>query len=300
MNELNDMVDQATQTSPPPPQPTLDEMFHSKVKLVGVYDSPEELAEAKRRTPPPPPAPVKDDNEGFERMVRIATIFQSPGFQNPRPRPPPSSVDYMVCPCHEVRLEERQSQKGWSYVKCPIQPCLLFCGKDQAYEYMKAVYRQHHPEVLDMWRCLLCFCREPATLQQSHALENPDRLFVTCSKKKCKFFRWADQPLGPKYWKWFHDNPPKKADQQAKHRLPTRDAYGYPKRGYDIPGPPSRVRCKEEVEREQPLTDYEKQLLREVQELKNCQEEFGGACPTATQVQRQCTELAEKPRDCSL
>jgi len=98
MNELNDMVDQATQI-PPPPQFTLTK----------VYDSPEEFAEAKRQTPPPP---AKDDNEGFKRMVRIATIFQSPAFQNPRPRPPPSSVDYMVYPCHEVRLEDRQSQNG--------------------------------------------------------------------------------------------------------------------------------------------------------------------------------------------
>ena len=243
MNELNDMVDQATQTCPPPP---------------------------------PPP---EDDNEGFKRMVRMATIFQSPGFQNPRPRPPPSSVDYMVCPWHEVRLEDRQSQKGWNYVKCPIQPCLLFCGKDQAYEYMKAVYRQPHPDVLDMWNHLLCFCREPATLQRSHSSENPDRLFVTCSKKKCNFFRWADQPLGQKYWKWFHDNPPKKEDHQAEHPLPTCDADGYPKRGYDIPGPPPRVRSKEEVERERPLTDYEKQLLREIQELKNRQEVLVAPAP---------------------
>ena len=29
-------------------------------------------------------------------------------------------VDYMVCPCHDVRLEARESQKGWKYVKCPI------------------------------------------------------------------------------------------------------------------------------------------------------------------------------------
>jgi len=75
---------------------------------------------------------------------------------------------------------------------------------------MKAVYRQLHPEVLDMWCCLQCFCREPATLQQSHSTQNPDRLFLNCSKKKCGFFRWADQPLGPKYWTWFHDHPPKK------------------------------------------------------------------------------------------
>ena len=185
--------------------------------------------------------------------------------------PPPSSVDTMVCPCHEVRLEARESQKGWKYVKCPMQPCLLFCGQDQVLEYMKAVYSQPHPEVLDMWCCLQCFCREPATLQQSHSTQNPDRLFLTCSKKTCGFFRWADQPLGPKYWTWFHDNPPKKADQQAE--APTRDAQGYPLRGVDIPGPP--VRRKED----RPLTDYEKQLLREIQDLKNRQEMMVAPAP---------------------
>ena len=185
------------------------------------------------------------------------------------------SVDTMVCPCHDVRLEARESQKGWKYVKCPMQPCLLFCGQDQALEYMKAVYSQPHVEVLDMWTCLQCFCREPATLQQSHSTQNPDRLFLNCSKKQCGFFRWADQPMGPKYWSWFHDNPPKKADQQAESPLSTRDAQGYPKRGYDIPGPPPRAPRKED----RPLTDYEKQLLREIQELKNRQEMMVAPAP---------------------
>ena len=182
-------------------------------------------------------------------------------------------VDYMVCPYHDVRLEARESQKGWKYVKCPMQPCLLFCGQDQALEYMKAVYSQPHTEVLDMWTCLQCFCREPATLQQSHSTQNPDRLFLNCSKKTCDFFRWADQPMGPKYWSWCHDNPPKKADQQAE--IPTRDAQGYPKRGVDIPGPPPRPPRKED----RPLTDYEKQLLREIQELKNRQEMMVAPAP---------------------
>ena len=185
----------------------------------------------------------------------------------------PPSVDYMVCPYHDVRLEARESQKGWKYVKCPMQPCLLFCGQDQALEYMKAVYSQPHVEVLDMWTCLQCFCREPATLQQSHSTQNPDRLFLNCSKKTCGFFRWADQPMGPKYWSWFHDNPPKKADQQAE--IPTRDAQGYPKRGVDIPGPPPRAPRKED----RPLTDYEKQLLREIQDLKNRQEMMVAPAP---------------------
>ena len=222
MKELNDMVEQSIQTSPP------------EYIVTNVYDKAQDLI-------------------------------------------PPSSVDYMVCPCYDVRLEARESQKGWKYVKCPMQPCLLFCGQDQALEYMKAVYCQPHPEVMDMWCCLQCFCREPATLQQSHSTQNPDRLYVTCSKKKCGFFRWADQPLGPKYWSWFHDHPPKKVDPLAEPPLASRDAQGYPKREVDIPGPPPRVRSKEDVDR--PLTDYEKQLLREIQDLKNRQEMLVAPAP---------------------
>ena len=221
-------------------------------------------------------AAVEDMMKELNDMVEQSTPPPSPQFTlTAQDLMPPSSVDYMVCPCHDVRLEARQSQKGWKYVKCPMQPCLLFCGQDQVLEYMKAVYSQPDVEVLDMWRCLQCFCREPATLQQSHSTQNPDRLFLTCSKKTCGFFRWADQPLGPKYWTWFHDNPPKKADQQAASPLATRDAQGYPKRGYDIPGLPPPVRRKED----RPLTEYEKQLLREIQELKNRQEMMVAPAP---------------------
>ena len=222
-------------------------------------------------------AAVEDMMKELNNMVSPQT--SPPEYIVPYAQDPPSAADTMVCPCHDVRLEARQSQKGWKYVKCPIQPCLLFCGQDQAVEYMKAVYSQPHAEVMDMWTCLQCFCREPATLQQSHSTQNPDRLFLNCSKKKCGFFRWADQPLGPKYWSWFHDHPPKKADALAEPPLSTRDAQGYPKRGVDIPGPPPRVQRKEDVERERPLTDYEIQLLREIQELKNRQEMMVAPAP---------------------
>ena len=219
-------------------------------------------------------AAVEEMMKELNDMVEQSTPALTPMYDTAEDKER-KSVDYMVCPCHDVRLEARESQKGWKYVKCPMQPCLLFCGQDQALEYMKAVYSQPHVEVLDMWTCLQCFCREPATLQQSHSTQNPDRLFLNCSKKQCGFFRWADQPMGPKYWSWFHDNPPKKADQQAESPLSTRDAQGYPKRGYDIPGPPPRAPRKED----RPLTDYEKQLLREIQELKNRQEMMVAPAP---------------------
>ena len=199
-------------------------------------------------------------------MVRMATIFQSPDFVR---HPRACSVEYMVCPCHEVRLEEHKYQKGWEYVKCPRYPCLLFSAKEKALDYVREVYRQPHPDVCDMWSCLLCFCREPATLQQNHSSDNPKRLFLTCSKKKCNFFRWDNRPLGQKYRKWLFNK-----EEKPQHQLPTRDADGYPLRGYNIPDllPPSpRVRRKEDVQRERPLTDYENQLLREIQELKSRQ-----------------------------
>ena len=100
-------------------------------------------------------AAVDDTRAAVEDMMKELNDMVSPQTSPPEymvtyAEDPPSSVDYMVCPCHDVRLEARESQKGWKYVKCPMQPCLLFCGQDQALEYMKAVYSQPHVEVLDM------------------------------------------------------------------------------------------------------------------------------------------------------
>ena len=51
------------------------------------------MVDATPQTSPPSPPPLQDDNEGLKRMVRMATIFQSPGFQNPKPVLPVSSLD---------------------------------------------------------------------------------------------------------------------------------------------------------------------------------------------------------------
>ena len=255
------------------PQPSEEETHEAVQELMNELCVMDQI----RQTYPPQPPP-EDDNEGFKRLVRMATIFQSPAFQSPDSlrHPRARSVDYMVCPCHEVRLEERKSQNGGEYVKCPRYPCLLFCAKEKVLDYMREVYRQPHPDVCDMWSCLLCFCREPATLQL-HSSDNPSRLFLTCSKKKCNFFRWADKRLGQNYRKSLFNK-----EKKPQHPLPTRDADGYPLRGYDIPDslPPSpRVRHKEDVQRERPLTNYENQLLRQIQQLKNRQEVLVAPAP---------------------
>ena len=64
-------------------------------------------------------AAVEDMMKELNDMVEQST---PPPFTLTTVYDPPSSVDTMVCHCHEVRLEARESQKGWKYVKCPMQP----------------------------------------------------------------------------------------------------------------------------------------------------------------------------------
>ena len=115
------------------------------------------------------------------------------------PLPPVDLPDYLVCPYHICHLENRVSQNGWHYAKCCMYPCLLFCAEEKAPAYMRAVHEQVHSELLKMWKHLLCFCCKPPTLNQSRSDKNPDRLYLCCSKKKCKFFHWANLPLTRRY-----------------------------------------------------------------------------------------------------
>ena len=115
---------------------------------------------------------------------------------------PMALPDYLVCPYHICHLENRVSQNGWHYAKCSMYPCLLFCAEEKAPVYMRAVHEQVHSDLLKMWKHLLCFCCKPPTLNQSRSDKNPDRLYLCCSKKKCKFFHWANLPLTRRYKDW--------------------------------------------------------------------------------------------------
>lgn len=153
------------------------------------------------------PEKTKED-DGLATMVRLSSIFQSPGFlQNKPSRKPRPSLDHMVCLFHDVRLEVRVSKAGWHYVKCPRQPCLLFCPEEEADVYMKHVHTSVHPSICDKWETLVCYCRNPVTLRQSKSEKNPGRLYIGCSGNgsKCKFFHWSDLPLTAKYLKWFYE-----------------------------------------------------------------------------------------------
>ena len=178
-----------------------------KVTFVGVLDTAEEVEtylDAEKRK-------ALQARMMYKKPEESDVVSPVPGVMpkwepSPKVQPPPNETDYMVCLCHNVPLEKRVSKGGWPYVKCPRQPCLLFCPEEGADEYMRQVYKHVHPILCDKWETLVCYCRQPVTIRQSGSEKNPGRLYVGCCVgRKCKFFHWTDLPLTEKYLQWFDE-----------------------------------------------------------------------------------------------
>ena len=227
------------------------------------------------------PPPTQDQ----ETQTALQELIDELVEPLPPPPSPPALPDCLVCPYHICHLENRVSQNGWHYAKCPMFPCILFCAEETAPAYMRAVHEQVHSDILKMWKHLLCFCCKPPTLQQSRSDKNPDRLYLCCSKKKCKFFWWANLPLSRRYKDWLE-----RETRESPVYLPTttrtRDADSYPLHGVDNvgyhPGVDPWVKkalVVEGLEKRldasfatakvpRPVTQYEKELMEEIRRLK--------------------------------
>ena len=102
------------------------------------------------------PPPTQDQETQTALQELIDELVEAP--------PPPALPDYLICPYHICHLENRVSQNGWHYAKCPMFPCMLFCAEEKAPTYMRAVHEQVHSDILKMWKHLLCFCCKPPTV----------------------------------------------------------------------------------------------------------------------------------------
>jgi len=181
----------------------------------------------------------ESNDKPFSRMVKLATFFEKPESNNNNNN---NLFAYSI--------------KYPSKSMCPETPCMLLSSKKNSVSYMREVHRQLHAGIKDMWKQLCSFCLQPVTLLQSKSPNNPNRMYLGCQKKQCKFFQvLSNVPLSQKNWDWIEDN-------KGRHRyFPTRDSQGYPLYGYDIPGPPLKLRPKDK-QGDPLLTDYEKELLR--------------------------------------
>lgn len=94
------------------------------------------------------------------------------------PRPGGEDLDYYCCPA-----------KYWE------TKCYVTCPADEVKEYLTRVDKQTHPcyKKIDMAR-FRCKCDLSLVLSTSHSVDNPERLYLECPRRTCKFFQWINEP----------------------------------------------------------------------------------------------------------
>jgi len=101
-----------------------------------------------------------------------------------------------ICPFHMEIIGPVDNNKGYQLSKCNDQPCLISIFNDEnAASYLHGVYHKVHKDIHTQWGKLVCRCGYLPGLRQSKSENNLDRMYLACRHHKCKFFRWADQPL---------------------------------------------------------------------------------------------------------
>jgi len=109
----------------------------------------------------------------------------------------------LLCPRHMTPMRYNSIRKPdgstWEYYRCPSSrfwtQCYVTCGAHEVREYLKRVSEQTHPsyDKVDPAR-FRCQCDKSLVLATSHSVHNPDRLYLKCPRRLCKFFQWIDEP----------------------------------------------------------------------------------------------------------
>ena len=89
--------------------------------------------------------------------------------------------------------------ENFEYYRCPTKcwdtKCYVTCPANEVSAYLKRVEKQTHPcyKEIDPAR-FRCECDHSLVLATSHSVNNPDRLYLKCPSRTCKFFQWINQP----------------------------------------------------------------------------------------------------------
>ena len=142
--------------------------------------------------------------EECDRAVQSILELCQP--EPPAPLPKPTLPPLCYCPFHGIFLEYKTSPKGWNYAKCPVKPCVFFCGLDRVEDWSQGLARDLHPsykaQPFPDLTCSLpftCHCTgegyHELKLNKSATAKNPNRFFLACKNTpSCRYFQWLDFP----------------------------------------------------------------------------------------------------------
>ena len=156
------------------------------------------VTKRKRREPPQEAIEILEQldqdaaklDQAIQQMTPLNTPVKAEGYPLVDEDPP------RICPFHMETIGPVANSKGYQLSKCNDQPCLISIFNDEnAVSYLQGVYNKVHKDIHDHWGKLVCRCGFLPGLRQSKSENNLDRMYLACRHHKCKFFRWADQPL---------------------------------------------------------------------------------------------------------
>ena len=125
--------------------------------------------------------------------------------------------DEPKCPlCQDTLQYDEVEGKGgepWCYYRCPAiadyTKCFVACGAADVTMYLHRIKETLHsiykpgPASFDP-AGMRCFCQMSLILAMSRSDKNRHRLYLTCPKRRCSFFQWADEEPKGKNYRWLY------------------------------------------------------------------------------------------------
>jgi len=176
------------------------EVYHAIEQIRQEEEAKRPITKPKRREPP------QEAVELLEQLEKEAAQLDQ-AIQQMTPVNTPvkavsegqidEDVDHLrICPFHMAIIGPMETKNGYQLYRCNEQPCLISnFSEENRVSYLLGVYHKVHKDLYTQWGKVVCGCGYLPGLRQSKSENNRDRMYLACRHHKCKFFRWADQPL---------------------------------------------------------------------------------------------------------
>ena len=142
--------------------------------------------------------PPEVDHRGESTEVQVLEEFNPDQFLKQMNPQVPICPRCMV-PMKYGSVKTKEGGTWFEYYRCPSErfytKCYVTCGVNEGVSaYLKRVDEQTHPcyRNIDPAR-FRCLCNKSLVLATSHSQSNPDRLYLKCPKRNCKFFQWINE-----------------------------------------------------------------------------------------------------------
>ena len=157
------------------------------------------------------------DLPSFDANSVLNEMFVSSDDDNQQQEEGEIEQDEPECPlCHDkLQYDEVEGKGGepWCYYRCPAiadyTKCFVACGAADVTMYLHRIKETLHsiykpgPASFDP-ASMRCFCQMSLILAMSRSDKNRHRLYLTCPKRRCSFFQWADEEPKGKNYRWLY------------------------------------------------------------------------------------------------